>query len=373
MADLFFYGTLCHLPLLHKVLARTAIDATPAVLPGYAAYVVSGHSFPMILPEKDAAAQGLLVRGLSDADVARLDFYEGGFAFELGEVTVEAGGTQARAQVYFADTTRWTPGAPWSLEIWAARWGRMTLGAADEVMVQFGRMSAEAVVPLWPFFCARAWARQLAETPAPQTLRSAMTLDDVEIVRDRPGFDGFFRIRAFDLRHRRFDGGQSDVVSREAFVAFDAALVLPYDARRDEVMLIEQLRYGPIGRGDPAPWVLEPIAGLVDAGEEPAECARREAVEEADLRLGDLTPIARVYASPGYSSEFFHCFLGLCDLSGRSGGLGGADHENEDIRNHVIPFEQALALVDSGEINAGPLVMMILWLARHRAALRAAA
>ena len=83
--------------------------------------------------------------------------------------------------------------------------------------------------------------------------------------------------------------------------------------------------------------------------------------------------MVRVYASPGYSSEFFHCFLGLCDLAGRGGELGGLDAENEDIRSHVIGFDRALALIDSGEINAGPLVMMILWLARHRAALRAAA
>ena len=112
---------------------------------------------------------------------------------------------------------------------------------------------------------------------------------------------------------------------------------------------------------------------VTKAGEDPADCVRREAEEEAGLTLGDLRPMVRAYASPGYSTEFFHCFLGLCDLSGYGTQIGGLDSENEDIRSHVVSFEQALALVDSGEINAGPLVMMILWLARHRDALRAAA
>ncbi|SNR71487.1 NUDIX domain-containing protein [Puniceibacterium sediminis] len=374
MADLFFYGTLCHVPLLEIVLDRPAaqIGAVPAVLDDHGAWWVAGHSFPMIAQAEGARVAGLLVRGLSDGDVARLNYYEGGFQYDLREVTVRSGAGQARAQVYFPAPGRWQAGAPWDLAEWAARWGAMTLSAAHEVMVQFGVMPVDEVQQLWPFFCARGWAQELAALAAPQTLRSGMTRDDVNILRYRPGYNGFFRIRAFDLQHRRFDGSQSEVVSREAYVAFDAALVLPYDPVSDQVMLIEQLRYGPVHRGDPAPWVLEPIAGLVDAGEDPADCARREAVEEAGLTLGDLRPMVNVYPSPGYTTEFFHCFLGLCALEKRDEGLNGIAEENEDIRSHVISFDAAMALVDSGEINVGPLVMMLLWLARKRDGLRAA-
>lgn len=375
MADLFLYGTLCHVPLLEVVLGRPAaqIDMAPATLDGHGVWWVADHAFPMIAEAASGQAQGLILRSLSATDVARLDFYEGGFDYALQDVAVASCGGSHAAQVYFPAPGRWQAGAPWSLSDWVARWGAMTLSAAQEVMAQFGLMPVEEVRALWPFFCARGWAQQLAAVPAPQTLRSQMGMKDVNVLRYRAGYNGFFRIKAFDLQHRRFDGGLSDVVSREAYVAFDAALVLPYDPVTDQVMLIEQLRYGPVHRGDPAPWVLEPIAGLVDAGEDPADCARREAVEEAGLTLAEVRPMLRVYPSPGYTTEFFHCFLGLCALAKRDEGLNGVAAENEDIRSHVIPFDAAMALVDSGEINVGPLVTMLLWLARRRSDLRAAA
>ncbi len=374
MADLFFYGTLCHVPLLEVVLDRPAerIDVVNAVLPGYGAWWVKDHSFPMIAAAAEMQAEGILVRGLNAQDVARLDYYEGGFDFALVDLSVTHAGGCTVAQVYFP-AREWQPGPRWSLSGWADRWGAMTVSAAREVMVQFGHKPVAEVQALWPFFCARACAQQLAAKAAPQTLRSCMTRDDVNILRYRPGYNGFFQIKAFDLNHRRFDGSQSDPLSREAYVAFDAALVLPYDPVTDQVMLIEQLRFGPLHRGDPAPWVLEPIAGLVDAGENPVDCARREAVEEAGLTLSDLRPMPKVYPSPGYTTEFFHCFLGVCTLKKRDEGINGVAEENEDIRSHVISFDAAMGLIDSGEINVGPLVMMLLWLARHRADLRAAA
>ncbi|MDU8913205.1 gamma-glutamylcyclotransferase [Aestuariicoccus sp. MJ-SS9] len=370
MADLFFYGTLRHVPLLRIVLGRKDVSAVPATLPGHGVWWVAGESFPMIAPDPGRAAPGVLVQGLSDADVARLDFYEGGFAYTLRDVTVDTDAGRAPARVYFPDAGAWDKGEVWDLDDWAARWGRITEDAATEAMAHFGKDAAEDIQALLPFFRARAWSRQLAQEGAPQTLRSTMTRRDVAIRRDRPGYDGFFRIHAFDVDYAKFHGGRSETVSREGFVAFDAALVLPYDPVTDQVLMIEQLRYGPILRDDPAPWTLEPIAGLIDAGEAPADSARREAEEEAGLTLGELQLMTRVYASPGYTSEFFHCYLGLCDLSGYRAGVNGLDSEHEDIRSHLLSFDAAMALVDSGEVNAGPLAMMLLWLARKRDSLR---
>ncbi len=354
------------------MLGGAAGKAEPAQLHDHAVFWVQDQPFPMIVAQMGAVAEGVLLRDLTDEDVARLDFYEGGFVYDLRDVTVRTADGPAPAQVYFPQEGRWPQGAPWSLEDWADQWGSLTLDAAAEVMMHFRKMDITEAASLLPFFRARAWSRQLAAQPAPQTLRSTMTAADVEILRDRGGFDGFFRLRAFELHHRRYAGGWTNPVPRESFVSYDAALVLPYDPKSDRVLLIEQLRFGPLMRGDPAPWVLEPVAGLIDAGEDPETTARREAIEEAGLELGRLELINRIYASPGYSTEFFHCYAGICDLDGRETQLGGLDSENEDIRSHVVPLEDALALIDTGEINAGPLTMMLLWLARHRERLRAA-
>ena len=121
------------------------------------------------------------------------------------------------------------------------------------------------------------------------------------------------------------------------------------------------------------PRVFEPTAGLVDAGEAAGEVARREGVEGAGLSLGPLEHIAKVYASPGYSTEFFHCYLGITDLSSFAASANGLASEHEDIRSHVLPFERVMQLVSTGEVNAGPLVMMLYWLASQRARLRSVA
>lgn len=375
MKNLFFYGTLRHVPLLSCVLGRAVTDncVIPARLSDWAVFTVAEGPFPMICKKPGARAEGVLVKGLSDDDIARLNFYEGGFDYALEPVQVETAEGAYPAEFYLPPDARWTPSAPWSLETWVAAHGPLTLLAAQEVMERRHSTSAEQIDALFDWIRARAWAQMLAQDGAPQTLRNTAGRDSFQIETQHPGYDGFFRIKEFTLRHQRFDGAQSAPLKREAFVAFDAALVLPYDPHTDQVMLVEQLRFGPIWRGDPSPYVLEPIAGLVDAGEAPADCARREAVEEAGIQLGDLQLMTRIYASPGYSTEFFHCYLGLTDLSVETGGIGGKEDENEDIRNHVISFDHAMSLIDTGEINAGPLTMMLLWLARHRDDLRAQA
>lgn len=368
---MFFYGTLRHLPLLELVLGRLP-RLEPATLPGHAVVWAKAQAFPLVVERAGAQAQGVLVRDLSQADRAALDFYEGGFAYALQPVSVETVHGPQAAQVYFPQTDRWRPGADWSLEDWEDQWGTVTMGAAREVMDRRGAYSAQEVAGMLPFFRARAWAIQNAAKGAPQTLRRTSGMEDIDYqgLRGAP-YKGFFRIDPFRLRYRRFDGAWSAPLERECFIAFDVALVLPYDPVLDKVLLIEQMRFGPIHRGDPAPWILEAVAGVVDAGETPEQAARREAEEEAHVTISDLRLACRGYASPGYTTEFYHAYVGLCDLSGRDKGLAGLDEEDEDIRSHVVPFDHAMALVDTGEINALPLAMLINWVAARRDALRA--
>ena len=180
----------------------------------------------------------------------------------------------------------------------------------------------------------------------------------------------FFRFEQLEVDHRRFDGNRAEGLRREVMVGADAALVLPYDESRDRLLLVEQFRLGPARRGDPQPWILEPVAGLVDAGETPDQAAHREGQEEAALRFSDLVPMFAGYASPGNATDFFYAYLGLCDLPDDHATSGGLESEQEDLKLHLLPFEKAMRLIESGEANAMPLISMLLWLDRWRAARR---
>jgi nudix-type nucleoside diphosphatase (YffH/AdpP family) len=159
-------------------------------------------------------------------------------------------------------------------------------------------------------------------------------------------------------------------LKRAVFIAGDAALVLPYDPVRDRVLLVEQLRVGPMARGDAQCWQFEPVAGRIDDLETPEEVVRREAMEEAGLELGALEMVARSYPTPGTSTEFFYLYVGLADLPQGTEGQGGLMSEAEDIRTHLFSFDALMQMCDAAEAANAPLVMAAYWLARHRERLR---
>ena len=183
-------------------------------------------------------------------------------------------------------------------------------------------------------------------------------------------YKGFFSVEEHDLSYRKFNNQQSSILTRSALISSDAVIVLPYDPVNDRILLIEQFRSGPYIKGDKNPWVLEPIAGLIDEGETPESAGIREAQEEAHLEIKRLELVARSYPSPGISTEFFHQYIGIVELLDSSDLIAGLSSENEDIRSHIFEYEQFFEMIESGKVNVGPLILLGLWLSKNRTRLR---
>ena len=77
-----------------------------------------------------------------------------------------------------------------------------------------------------------------------------------------------------------------------------------------------------------------------------------------------LIPIARYLSSPGAATEVVTLFCGRCDSRGL-GGVHGLEEANEDIRTHVTPLEEALAMLDDGRIVNAKTLIALQWLALH--------
>ncbi len=377
MTPLFVYGTLRHLPLLEQVLGHPvgAADIQPASLQGHQAHWAEDQAFPVLVDIAGATAEGLLLHGLTAQDMARLQYYEGGFGYHLAPVEVETAQGAVAAQVWFPDAGLWNVGPVWDLAAWQARWSSINMQAAGEMMGYFGQHDAAEIARMYPMIMARAASKASAARAGarddPALPGSGMTRADVQPCSLARPYADFFAVEEYHLSFLRFDGAQSPVVKRAVYSAADAAILLPYDPVRDRVMLIEQFRAGPYARGDLSPWPLEPVAGRVDPGETAEEAARREAEEEAGLHLRRLERVSGNYPSPGSTSEYFHVFVGLCDLPDAAQTLGGVASEDEDIRSHILPYAQFEDLLDRDLLTVGPLVLAGHWLARNRARLRA--
>jgi ADP-ribose pyrophosphatase len=189
----------------------------------------------------------------------------------------------------------------------------------------------------------------------------------VIVLEQTVAYDGRFKIIRYRLRHQLFAGGLSPVLVREVFERGHAVAVLPFDPERNQVVLIEQFRIGALGVVD-HPWLLEPVAGIIESGESAPEVARREAAEEAGLELLDLVPACTYFASPGGSTETCQVLIGRVDAADAGGIFGKAD-EGEDIKVHVVALDTALDWLCDGRIHAATTVVALQWLALHRAEL----
>jgi len=160
---------------------------------------------------------------------------------------------------------------------------------------------------------------------------------------------------------QRADGttGTRDVVKHPGAVA-----VLALDAD-DRLLLVRQWRI-PAGRA-----MLEIPAGTLDVHdgvtEDPDIAARRELEEETGSRAGSWRRLASFWTAPGFATELMHLYLAT-GLESVHGDDRLAPDEDERLELSRFTIDEALALVDEGEIVDAKSMLGILWLERLRRA-----
>lgn len=101
--------------------------------------------------------------------------------------------------------------------------------------------------------------------------------------------------------------------------------------------------------------LIEVPAGTREPGEPPLETARRELEEETGYRAAKWEELVQIYASPGILSERMHIYVarGLTPGEPRR-------EANEEIENLVLSWDEALAMLDRGEIVDGKTIIALL-------------
>jgi|WetSurMetagenome_2_1015567.scaffolds.fasta_scaffold65636_3 nudix-type nucleoside diphosphatase (YffH/AdpP family) len=170
------------------------------------------------------------------------------------------------------------------------------------------------------------------------------------------------------VQYQRFDGTMCNVQKWNAIKRLGGSTVLIYNKETDKLLLVEQVRPAiltpsmlgmDVERPDNCR-TLELLAGGFGK-DDPYQCARREAMEEAGIKLYYMEIVAEFYLSPGISNERIHLFYAPITNENIVGKGGGLPEENEDIRCHWVEPEEAEGMALFGQIMDAKTIVGILW------------
>ncbi|WP_412970897.1 ADP-ribose diphosphatase [Glaciecola sp. MF2-115] len=185
------------------------------------------------------------------------------------------------------------------------------------------------------------------------------TSKDTKILSEETVYKGFFEMKKIEMKYKFFDGTWSKAVSREMFERGHAVAVLPYDPITEEFVLIEQFRLGAMATSN-NPWMVEVIAGMIEAGEDLEDVCHRESFEEAGIVLTHLQKVMTYLSSPGGTTERLHIFMAKTDAS-LAKGVHGLDTESEDIMVHRVKESVAKVMLEQGKVDNAAAIIALQW------------
>jgi len=156
------------------------------------------------------------------------------------------------------------------------------------------------------------------------------------------------RGRVVDLSISRYQSEAKGEVDIEVVHHNGGAGALPV-FEDGSVALVRQWRY-PAAR-----YSLEIAAGRIEPGHTPLETAERELEEELGYRAAEFRKLAEFYVAPGYCEERLYVYL----ASGLERSAQKLD-DDEEIDVAHMPFDQALRLVQEGEIDDAKSIIAIM-------------
>ncbi|SDH35791.1 nudix-type nucleoside diphosphatase, YffH/AdpP family [Flavobacterium omnivorum] len=145
---------------------------------------------------------------------------------------------------------------------------------------------------------------------------------------------------------------------REVYDRGNGAAILLYNTQQKTVILTRQFRLPTYLNGNDSGMMIEVCAGLLDQ-DNPEQCIIRETEEETGYRLTKVTKIMQTYMSPGAVTEILYLFVGAYDQSMKVSEGGGVAHEQENIDVLEMPYEEAYAMIASGQIQDAKTIMLL--------------
>lgn len=168
--------------------------------------------------------------------------------------------------------------------------------------------------------------------------------------------DDWYVLRKTTYDYQRRDGSWQ-TVSRETYDRGNGATILLYNVSQQTVLLTRQFRF-PAYVNHHHGMLIEACAGLLDE-HDAATSIQREVEEELGYRVAAPRKIFEAFMSPGSVTERVHFFVAEYSPRQQVSDGGGLEDDGEDIEVLELPFQQALSLIETGEIMDGKTIMLL--------------
>lgn len=140
--SLFLFGTLKDKDLFEIVIG-TNIKIFPAIAPGFSVWKVKNAVYPIMVKDDKGAADGFLLKNLTNEAIARADFYEQLFDYYLEPIQVSSLNQTVSTFVYMPQNSIEAIQENWDLGEWQTGSAKETYKFAKKVMSQYGFKSTE--------------------------------------------------------------------------------------------------------------------------------------------------------------------------------------------------------------------------------------
>lgn len=182
-------------------------------------------------------------------------------------------------------------------------------------------------------------------------------ISDIKITDTKLLSDNWYILKKITYDYSKPDGSRHSQ-SREVYDRGNGATILLYNKEQQTVVLTRQFRLPSFVNGNESGMLIEACAGLLD-NDNPEDCIRRETEEETGYKISAVQKIFEAYMSPGSVTEILHFFIAAYTKEMKLSDGGGAQHEEENIEVLEVAIEEAMKMIDSGEIRDAKTILLL--------------
>lgn len=182
-------------------------------------------------------------------------------------------------------------------------------------------------------------------------------IEDIHILKTEILSDNWYTLKKVTYDYLKKDGTKQ-TQSREAYDRGNGATILLYNKALKTVILTRQFRLPTYINGNQSGFLIEACAGLLDK-DNPEDCIRRETEEETGYKVTDVRKIYEAYMSPGSVTEILYFFIAEYSKEMKVAEGGGAAHEEENIEVLELGIDNAMKMMENGEIKDAKTIMLL--------------